>query len=159
MTHNNVPVPIVKVLTEQGNWCLSVVKVQLGHVEVVNKVNELLLTWWSVVLASFLGEWSIEDVDQHVGISVVIEINSCTAHSHTARHKVTQLHGTKSHSCTAHSHTAARHAVTQLHGTAARHAVTQLHGTQSHSCMEIQITAVDALVGIHLLEHHSIHSQ
>lgn len=51
----------------------SAISVHLRHVHVVNEVDQLLGSWWTVCLAGFLLQWFLHDLLQHHGGGVVVE--------------------------------------------------------------------------------------
>lgn len=65
-----LPVPPTDVLPDETNGHCSLVWIQLGHVEVINKVNQMLCSWWSIVHSSLLLEWRLE----HLTASMMFQI-------------------------------------------------------------------------------------
>ena len=51
---------IIFVLTEEGNGILGFVGILLRHVEIVNKLKQLIFTEWSICLTSLLFELTFE---------------------------------------------------------------------------------------------------
>ena len=71
----DTPVLVVDVLSNEGDGCLRVVRVQLGHVEIVQEINQPLLAWRPVVLPCLLLQGLLQHLLQHAGIRKVVEID------------------------------------------------------------------------------------
>eukprot|EP00965_Chrysotila_dentata_P103611 3419761-Pleurochrysis_carterae.AAC.1 len=70
-----VNVAIVNVLAHERDVGGGVVRVEHCHVQVVDKVDELLVAGRAVVLASLLLERRLQDLLVHVGVSVVVDVD------------------------------------------------------------------------------------
>jgi hypothetical protein len=69
------PVSPAEVLANVRDGHRGVVSVQLGHVEVVNKVNELVVSGGPVVDASFLLQLGLQDLLERDDIGEVVEVD------------------------------------------------------------------------------------
>lgn len=51
----------------------SAVSIHLGHVHVIDEIDQLFGSWWTVCLASFLLQRFLHDLLQHHGGRIVVE--------------------------------------------------------------------------------------
>jgi hypothetical protein len=66
---------IVLVLSQQGNSSLGVVGIKLGHVQVINKVDELELAYRSIGPTCLLLERLLQNGLEESRVSVVVEVH------------------------------------------------------------------------------------
>jgi len=49
-----IPMLVVLVLSQEWDSCLSIVRIKLGHVKIIDEIDKLEFTNWSISLTSFL---------------------------------------------------------------------------------------------------------
>jgi hypothetical protein len=62
-------------LSQKCNGSLSVIWVELWHVEIINEVNELCLSRWSEGGTSSLDEDLFHDGLEEISVSVIVEVD------------------------------------------------------------------------------------
>ena len=65
---------VVEMLSNQSDAALSVVRVELRYIQVINKVDELELPWRSVGFASLLLNWLFQLGLQECGVRVKVHV-------------------------------------------------------------------------------------
>lgn len=66
---------VVSMLSEKGNSTLGVVLIELGHVQIVNEVDELEFPWRTELLSCLLLQGLLQLNLEIRRVSVVVEVN------------------------------------------------------------------------------------
>ena len=70
-----VPMLVVSVLSQESDSVLGVVWIPSWHVQVINEIDELSSTLWSIQSTSLLLEVLLEDHLSQVGIRIEVEVD------------------------------------------------------------------------------------
>ena len=66
---------IVNVLPDKSYRALGIILIQLGHVEIINEVNQFLIFWWPISPSCLLFDMLSHDLLEDIGIRVVVKID------------------------------------------------------------------------------------
>ena len=69
-----IPMVIVLMLSDKSNGCLSVIWIKSGHVQVINEIDELVLSNWSITCTCLPLELLFKLILKKSRVSVVIEV-------------------------------------------------------------------------------------
>lgn len=66
---------VVSMLSQQRDGALCVIRIKLWHVKVIDKVDEFLLSWWSILLTGNLFQKLLQLNLKIRGVSIIREVD------------------------------------------------------------------------------------
>jgi hypothetical protein len=67
---------IIFVLSQKRDSSLCVIWIELGHVQVINEIDQLIFTNWGISSTSFLFKLLFKNSLEKHRISVIVEVNN-----------------------------------------------------------------------------------
>ena len=70
-----VPMVVVQMLSNESVWLNRSIGIHFRHVHVIQEIDHLFATGWTIVLSSLFLQRLLQDLLQHLGSVVVVERN------------------------------------------------------------------------------------